>query len=186
MLKKEKRKILLIKCKLEQGFTPSCLKSMVKSIVTSKPEWSGPGTLQDQSCASWGWWQVENGSEQSSWQWSSPAGAWAVSACETSHRQADKHRRAEGGPTRSAHHQGQITAFVHGPRWCPSAGAGTPDSVRRVVWRKPLAGYFNCVHVQQQNTTAEWPLLLEDTVVLLTSCSQWPSFSHLSLLHFFT
>lgn len=35
-LKKEKRKILLIKCKLEQGFTPSCLKSVVKSIVTSK------------------------------------------------------------------------------------------------------------------------------------------------------
>lgn len=67
-LKKERRKIPLIKCKSEQGFTPSWLKSIVKSIITSKQGWSDPGMLQDQFCASWGWWQVENSSERSSWQ----------------------------------------------------------------------------------------------------------------------
>lgn len=74
-LKKERRKIPLIKCKSEQGFTPSWLKSIVKSIVTSKQGWSDPGMLQDQFCASWGWWQVENSSERSSWQQNSYA--WA-------------------------------------------------------------------------------------------------------------
>lgn len=104
-----------------------------------KVEWSGPGTLQDQSCASWGWGQVSNSSEQSSWQRSSHAGAsglWggcrqgasAISACET-FQVLGPHRRPaheQGGervvPPGSSNHQGQITAFVHGPRRCPSAG----------------------------------------------------------------
>lgn len=94
-LKKERRKIPLIKCKSEESFTPSWLKSIVKSIITPKQGWSQWWTLKDQFCASWVWWQVENGSEQSSWQrtsHTSAPGSWrhcrqctsAISTCGTS------------------------------------------------------------------------------------------------------
>lgn len=42
-----------------------------KSIITWRQQRSGPGTLQDQSCASWSWGQVENRSNN-------PAGSGAA------------------------------------------------------------------------------------------------------------
>lgn len=47
-LKKERRKIPLIKRKSEQGFAPSWLKSMLKSIITSKQGRPCPRMLRDQ------------------------------------------------------------------------------------------------------------------------------------------
>lgn len=138
-LKKERRKIPLIKCKSEWGFTPSWLKPMVKSIVTSKQGWSCPGTLQDQFRASWDWWQVENSSERSSWQQSSHVwapGSWggcghrapAIRACETfqelrPHKRPTRpHEVVRMAPWGSLNCQWRIMLFVRGPVRCSSAG----------------------------------------------------------------
>lgn len=186
-----------------------------------KVEWSGPGTLQDQSCASWGWGQVSNSSEQSSWQRSSHAGAsglWggcrqgasAISACET-FQVLRPHRRPaheQGGvrvvPPGSSNHQGQITAFVHGPRRCPSAGVwhtavmrvGHKQSLHKIVsssgwcWKNLCQDtsivFMYSSKILQQNDHLQ--ALLQDIMVFLTFHSQWASFSKFSFipLHFFT
>lgn len=54
--------------------------------------------------------------------------------------------------------RGKLQILYMAQGGAPQQVPGTPDMVLRVVWKKPLPGYFNCVHVQQQNTTAEWPL----------------------------
>lgn len=100
--------------------------------------------------------------------WNSPS----AEATQAAHTPTGKVRVVPPG---SAKHQGKITASVHCPRWCPSAGvwhtavprvgfaawAKPPQNchymVLRVVLRKPLPGYFSCGHVQQKNIIAEWP-----------------------------